>query len=242
MLFVLEAIGLIHFALCIMKQNLSLHPLVQFMHLLSLLAAVVLVVALSVEIIGGNNLRFSRGYYHLQLVICLVFLIDLTIRYLAHGAKGWKAFGYLLFFLLAVPWLNVAHWAEWELSRSESMVVASMPLLRSFLALYLVVSWMIQGRVRQLFLAYVITVVLFTYLSALVFYDFEVLVNPHLRGFGNALWLAWMNVTTVGASIFPVTTVGKVICVLLPIVGMAMFPIFTVYITALYNKRKKGES
>lgn len=233
---------MICFALCIMKKNLSLHPLLQFTHLLSLVAAVVLVAGLSVEIIGGNNLHFSTWYYGLQLLVCSLFLIDLAIRWLVHGAKGWKVLGYLIFFLLAVPWLNVAEWCHWELSRSEAMVVASMPLLRSFLALYLVVSWMIEGRVRQLFLAYVITVVLFTYLSALVFYDFEVLVNPHLRGFGNALWWAWMNVTTVGAAIFPVTTVGKVICVLLPIVGMAMFPIFTVYITALYNKRKKGES
>ncbi len=44
-----------------------------------------------------------------------------------------------------------------------------------------------------------------------------------------------MNVTTVGAAIFPVTAIGKVVCVLLPMLGMAMFPIFTVYVTDLYN-------
>ena len=81
------------------------------------------------------------------------------------------------------------------------------------------------------------------YLSALLFYDYEILVNDRLHGFGNALWWAWMNVTTVGAAIFPVTTVGKIICVLLPILGMAMFPIFTVYVTTLYTDytRRKQE-
>ena len=44
-----------------------------------------------------------------------------------------------------------------------------------------------------------------------------------------------MNVTTVGAAIFPITAIGKVVCVLLPMLGMAMFPIFTVYVTDLYN-------
>lgn len=225
-----------------MKKELSLRPLLRVSHLFSLLAAVVLVVALSVEIIAGDNQQFSTWYHHLQLVVCCLFLVDLTLRWLDHGARGWRVLGYLLFFLVAVPWLNVAEWGHWELTRSEAMVVATMPLLRSFLALYLVVNWMIEGQVRQLFLAYTLTVVLFTYLSALLFYDFEVLVNPHLHGFGNALWWAWMNVTTVGAAIFPVTAVGKVICVLLPIVGMAMFPIFTVYVTSLYNKkRKRGE-
>jgi len=59
--------------------------------------------------------------------------------------------------------------------------------------------------------------------------------NDRLDGFGNAQWWAWMNVTTVGAAIFPVTAIGKVVCVLLPMLGMAMFPIFTVYVTDLYN-------
>ena len=31
----------------------------------------------------------------------------------------------------------------------------------------------------------------------------------------------------------------QVFCVLLPMLGMAMFPIFTVYITTLYTKPKK---
>ena len=48
-----------------------------------------------------------------------------------------------------------------------------------------------------------------------------------------------MNMTTVGAEIFPVTAIGKVICVVLPIIGMAMFPVFTVYITTLYTSRDR---
>ena len=83
---------------------------------------------------------------------------------------------------------------------------------------------------RRLFFAYIFTVVVFTYISGLVFYDYEVLVNPKLHGKLNALWWAWMNVTTVGAEIFPVTAVGKVFCVLLPSLGMMFFPIFTTYV------------
>lgn len=220
-----------------MEKEFSIRPLQRYLHILSLIGAVVLVIGLSVEIIGGDTTRFSAGYMTLQLMVCLLFLCDLTVRWLVHGARGWKALGYLIFLLLAIPWLNIAEWSHWHLTREEGMIIATMPLLRSFLALYLVVSWMIEGRARRLFWAYVITVVLFTYLSALLFYDFEAGVNPHLQGFGNALWWAWMNVTTVGAAIFPVTAVGKTICVLLPIVGMAMFPIFTVYVTTLYAKR-----
>ena len=104
----------------------------------------------------------------------------------------------------------------------------------------MVVRWLVDNKIRQLFTAYIFTVVVFTYISALVFYDYEILVNDKLHGFGNALWWAWMNVTTVGAAIFPVTAVGKVVCVLLPIVGMIFFPIFTVYISQYYTGKKSS--
>ena len=60
--------------------------------------------------------------------------------------------------------------------------------------------------------------------------------------FGDAIWWASMNLTTVGADIFAVTAVGKILTVLLPTLGMMMFPIFTVYITNLIqqsNEKKK---
>lgn len=94
-------------------------------------------------------------------------------------------------------------------------------------------------RRNRIFWAYIFTVVVFTYLSALVFYDYEVGVNTKLTGFGNALWWAWMNVTTVGAQIFAVTAIGKIVTVLLPSLGMMFFPIFTTYILDRYTGRKE---
>ena len=118
------------------------------------------------------------------------------------------------------------------------MLIGIMPLMRAFLAFYVVVQWLVDNKVRKLFFAYIFTVVVFTYISALVFYDYEILVNSRLHGFGNALWWAWMNVTTVGAEIFPVTAIGKIFCVLLPSLGMMFFPIFTTYVLREYSHKR----
>ena len=40
-----------------------------------------------------------------------------------------------------------------------------------------------------------------------------------------------MNMTTVGCEISPVTVAGKIIAVILPMCGMVIFPLFTVYLT-----------
>ena len=51
-----------------------------------------------------------------------------------------------------------------------------------------------------------------------------------------------MNLTTVGADIFAVTAVGKILTVLLPTLGMMMFPIFTVDVTQIYTRNRKSDS
>ena len=48
-----------------------------------------------------------------------------------------------------------------------------------------------------------------------------------------------MNVTTVGAEIFPVTAIGKVVCILLPSLGMMFFPIFTTYVLDKYTHKNE---
>lgn len=48
-----------------------------------------------------------------------------------------------------------------------------------------------------------------------------------------------MDVTTVGSNIIAVTVTGRVLSVLLAALGMMMFPIFTVYVTSLIQKRTK---
>ena len=63
--------------------------------------------------------------------------------------------------------------------------------------------------------------------------------NPLVKGYGDALWWAFMDVTTVGSNIIAVTVTGRVLSVLLAALGMMMFPIFTVYVTSLVERRNK---
>ncbi len=206
------------------------------LNILAVVAGVVLVAALSWEIVEGDHIHFSRGYLAVQFVVCLIFLAEFGGGMAAARHRGGYLWRNLPFLLLAVPWLNIFDWCGVHLTHDWGLIVGLIPLLRAFMAMILVVRWLVaDSRVTRLLIAYVFTVVVFTYLSALVFYDYEVLVNPKLEGFGNALWWAWMNVTTVGAAIFPVTAVGKVVCVLLPSLGMMFFPIFTTYVLQQYT-------
>lgn len=205
-------------------------------------AGLVLLAALSWEIIAGDHVHMSGTYLTIQFIVCLVFLCDFFVRWTAAERRTRFFWRNLPFLLLSVPYLNILAWSGLRMTHDWAILVGLIPLLRAFLAMIIIVRWLVRGtKMRRLFVAYIFTVAVFTYISALVFYDYEALANPKLHGFGNALWWAWMNVTTVGAEIFAVTAIGKVITILLPTLGMMMFPIFTTYILQEYTHKKESD-
>lgn len=212
------------------------------LNIVKVLGGMVLLVAVSWEIIGGDHLRFSKHYLDLQFVVCLLFLCDFLVNWAAADRPRNFFVSNFYVLLLSIPYLNILAWTGAEMPRYTAMLVATIPLLRAFLAFYILVRWFVGGRVQRLLAGYIVTLIVFTYLAALVFFDYELPVNDKLHGFGNALWWACMNVTTVGAEIFPVTAVGKVFAVLLPLLGMMMFPIITAFVMDEYSRRKNKKS
>ena len=98
---------------------------------------------------------------------------------------------------------------------------------------------MTYNRASGLFVSYLTMLLATVYFSSLAFYVMEHGPNPLVKGYGDALWWAFMDVTTVGSNIIAVTATGRVLSVLLAALGMMMFPIFTVYVTSLVERRNK---
>ena len=95
------------------------------------------------------------------------------------------------------------------------------------------------NKASSLFISYLTMLLATVYFASLAFFVMEHKVNPLVVGYGDALWWAFMDVTTVGSNIIAVTATGRVLSVLLAALGMMMFPIFTVYVTSLIQKKNK---
>lgn len=210
--------------------------ILKIINILTLVASILLLASLSAEIIYPRELaRLSDAYAWAMFGVCIIFIIDFFALML-HATHPWHFLvrnGVVL--LLSIPYHTLFAWLDMEVGHDGEMVLSGIVMLRAVMALYITLKWLIARRTTRLLWAYIATVVVCTYFSALFFYEYEAPVNSAVHGFGDALWWACMNMTTVGAEIFPVTAIGKVICVVLPIIGMAMFPVFTVYVTSLYT-------
>ena len=206
-------------------------------NILTLLASILLLASLSVEIIYSRELApFSALYQQVMFVICIIFIVDFFALMFSSEHRWRFLYRNFVVLVLSVPYHTIATWAGLQLGHTTSMILSGVVMLRSIMALYITLRWLIVRRATRLLWAYIATVTLCTYLAALLFYEYEAPVNSSVAGFSDALWWAGMNLTTVGAEIFPVTAIGKLICVMLPVLGTAIFPVLTVYITSLYGR------
>lgn len=213
--------------------------LLRVTNILTLIASVVLLVALSIEIIYYRELEaFTNMFVLATAVVCLIYCFDFFVH-MAVSRSPWRFLQRnFIILILSVPYHAIAVMLDIEFGHRMQMILSGIAVLRSVMALYITLRWLIESRATRLLWAYVATVVMCSYFGALLFYEYEAPVNHAVASFGDAMWWSWMNLTTVGAQVFPITTTGKVISVLLPILGMAMFPVFTVYVTSLYDARK----
>ncbi|MBQ9137671.1 MAG: two pore domain potassium channel family protein [Alistipes sp.] len=221
--------------------SMAVYAVANVLNTISLAASVALLVGISFEVTGGERGGFSAWYRDLQLIVCAIFFMTALFRLTVAQYRRRHWLRDTLFAIASVPYMDILRWSGAQLPHSSERVLAYAPILISIMATLVIIEWLVEGQKKRLMAAYVLTVTMFTYISALIFYDSEIGLNSRLNSFGDALWWAGMNVTTVGAEIFPVTAVGKVVSVALPVVGMMFFPIFTVYVSDYYDNKKEGD-
>ena len=96
-------------------------------------------------------------------------------------------------------------------------------------------SWFAVQTSSKMFLTYVIILFSGLYLGSLGFYVCETNVNPDVRTYWDALWWAVMEAITIGCNIEAVTTGGKILSVIVGVLGLLIIPMFTVYVNNIVS-------
>ncbi len=208
------------------------------MEVVLLLSSILLILGVTVEVVAGDKSHFSTWFLTLQFTVCTIFLTSFFVG-LAHSTTPRRyILRNLLFLLLSVPYLNIMIWFVPDIGRTTFIMAGITPVIRSLLALSIILRWTIRGSsAKRLFFAYTLAVLLFTHLSALLLFDIEYGPNVELKNFGDALWWAWMGLSTAGAQLAPITPIGRALGAILPIMGMMILPIFTGYILSVEKQR-----
>ena len=201
------------------------------LHLSAFMLSLLLVISISIDTFRGIPFYDDANYLDLQFWICVLLILLFGVE-VYNADNSWRYFGrHIFFLLLVVPYLTLFDWFGVELSSEVEFLFRFIPLVRGYIAFTVIAYALMRDLTAGLLITYIVVLFSFIYYCSLVFYVLEFNVNPMLHNFWDSLWYSCMTATTAGCSIQAVTTVGKVISVLLALAGMMLLPVFTVYLT-----------
>ena len=201
------------------------------LHLSAFVLSLLLVISISIDTFAGTPFYNDTNYLDLQFWICILLIILFSIE-VYNAEHSWQYFGnHFLFLLLIIPYLTLFDWFDVTLSSEIEFLFRFIPLIRGYIAFTIIAYGLLRDLTAGLLITYIVILFSFIYYSSLIFYVLEANVNPMVHNFWDCLWYSCMTATTAGCSIQAVTTVGKVISVLLSLSGMMLLPVFTVYLT-----------
>lgn len=210
-------------------------------HTIVLALSLLLIVYISYDTFKQIPFLSNHHYMLFQFWVCMVFIADFFIGLiLDHDRKSYLKTKWV-FLIISIPYLNIIN--QYNISFSETVLyyLRFVPLLRGSYALAMVMGYFSHNRAVSMLCQYISILAALVYCLALVFYYQEHGINPNVKEFWDALYWAAMNMTTVGCYFPAITTVGKIISVILPIAGMLMLPLFTVYITDAVRKHNSNK-
>ena len=201
------------------------------LHLSAFVLSLLLVISISIDTFAGTPFYNDTNYLDLQFWICILLIILFSIE-VYNAEHSWQYFGnHFLFLLLIIPYLTLFDWFDVTLSSEMEFLFRFIPLIRGYIAFTIIAYGLLRDLTAGLLITYIVILFSFIYYSSLIFYVLEANVNPMVHNFWDCLWYSCMTATTAGCSRQAVTTVGKVISVLLSLSGMMLLPVFTVYLT-----------
>lgn len=209
-----------------------------------LVLSLALIVFISYDTFKGINFLESSLYMNFQFWVCIVFLLDFFVGLILADDRRYYLAHRWFFLLISIPYLNIIEVFNIQFSPEALYYIRFIPLVRGAYSFEIVVGYISTNRAFSLLTQYAVMLVSIVYFCSLIFYYEEKAVNSNVSDYWDALYWACMDCSTVGSYINAVTVVGKILSVVLPVAGMMMLPLFTVFVTSRvkeYNDRKSQQ-
>lgn len=186
--------------------------------------SVALVVAISCDAFGDDSGVWTK----VEAWVCLGFVADFFVGLAVAENRRRYARRRWAFLALSIPYGAVLGWLGVDVP--GMYLLRFMPLCRGVLALSVLISYLSRSKIGGVFYSYLVVLVAWIYFGSLIIYEYESPVNPGIPDYQTSLWWVCMDAATIGSGVDPVTVVGKVVAVLLAVMGMTLFPLLTVYL------------
>ncbi|HRC33302.1 MAG TPA: ion transporter, partial [Bacteroidia bacterium] len=162
-------------------------------------------------------------------IICGIFLIDFIIRFKrAENKLHFMKWGWIDL-ISSIPMLDFFR------AGRALRLIRLLRILRAFRSTKHLVQHLFKSRTQGTFSAALIIAMLMVIFSSIAILQVETDPNSNIRNAEDAIWWAFVTITTVGyGDKFPITTEGRIIAALLMTVGVGLFGTFTGFVATWF--------
>jgi voltage-gated potassium channel len=169
--------------------------------------------------------------------VCALFLVDFLknlyqaenkIRYL--GTWGW------IDLASSIPTVDVLRWGR------AARLLRIFRVLRGLRATKLIATLILERRSESAFLAASLVSTLLIVFSAMAILQFETLPESNIKSAEDALWWAFVTITTVGyGDKFPLSWEGRIVAGILMVAGVGLFGTFSGFVASWFIAPKEDK-
>jgi len=179
--------------------------------------------------------EISRLLSYIDNIICVVFFYDFVTNFR-------KAKNKLKFMRLGwIDLLSCIPMVDYLRAGRMLRLIRLIRVVRAFKTTNHLVNHIFANKSKGALTSVFVVAMLFVLFSAIAILEVENDPNSNIKTAEDAIWWAYVTVTTVGyGDKFPVTTEGRVIAAALMTVGVGLFGTFTAYISSLFVTNSKN--
>ena len=220
------------------KDNMSSpaeNKLITFFDIVIVILSIYVLITLIIDSFFKLAPEVSRLLYLFDDLICVIFLYDFTYRFIKAPSKlkfmkwGW------IDFISSIP--------TFEYLRAGRLIriVRLLRVLRAFRSVRYLTSHIFKTRTKGTFATVSLISFLMLIFGSISILQFETAPESNIKTAEDAIWWAFVTITTVGyGDKYPVTTEGRIIAGFLMITGVALFGTFTGFIAAWFMGDKSN--
>ena len=208
-----------------------------FLDILIIVLSIYVLIALLIDTFFALPIEISNVLMTIDNGICFIFLIDFLVRFFrAENKLKFMKWGWIDL-LSSVPYVEILRTGR--LFR----LIKLLRVLRAFRSTKILIKHIFKSKINGTMTAVAIIAVLIIIFSSISILIVETDPNSNIKTSEDALWWTMETITTVGyGDKYPVTTEGRLIGVIVMIVGVGLFGTFTGYVATSFTQEIKLEN
>jgi len=173
-------------------------------------------------------------------LICVFFFVEFVVNYRkAENKREFMKWGWIDL-IASIPMIDPLR------AGRIFRLIRLIRIIKAFKSVKQLLDQLLVNKTRGAFYSFMILSILVMIFSAVGILVVEVDPRSNIKSAEDAIWWTFTTITTVGyGDIYPVTTAGRFMGMLLMTFGVGLFGAYTAYIASLFigeqNKEKKSE-